>query len=288
MKVCLELFDRLILPILTYGSEIWSFENDQLLEKLHLKFRKYIAGLKTSTPKVMVYGELGRFPLSIHLKLKALTFWHKLVHSKTTKLSHRVYDCLLHLYSEKRYSSSWLLYIEDILNSCGLRYIWLLQGDDIPLDWLQVVVKNILEEQFICKWHTDMDASSKCDHYRKFKTIFEPEKYLQLVPPKIYKMILKFRTCNHKLPIEMGRYANIDRHLRICQHCNINRLGDEYHYLFQCTHPDIVAARQLYLPCYYRDNANVDKFYHLMQHLNNEKFIYSISKFIIIIFKVVH
>ena len=92
LKVCLELFDRLIVPILTYGSEIWSFEEDQLLEKLHLKFCKYIAGLKTSTPNVMVYGELGRFPLSIHLKLKALPFCHKLVNSKTTKLSHRVYD----------------------------------------------------------------------------------------------------------------------------------------------------------------------------------------------------
>jgi hypothetical protein len=30
-----KLFDTLILPILTYGSEIWGYENTKQLEKLH-------------------------------------------------------------------------------------------------------------------------------------------------------------------------------------------------------------------------------------------------------------
>jgi hypothetical protein len=33
-----KLFDTLILPILTYGSEIWGYENTKQLEKLHLQF----------------------------------------------------------------------------------------------------------------------------------------------------------------------------------------------------------------------------------------------------------
>ena len=287
IKVCFELFDILIVPILTYGSEIWSFEEDQLLEKLHLKFCKYVTGLKKSTPNVMVYGELGRFPLCIYLKLKALSFWFKLVGSKATKLNHRVYECLIHLHNAGIYSSKWLLYIEHILNLCGLSYIWLLQGEDISLEWLKHVVKNILEAQFVSQWHSIMDDSSKCDYYRNFKISFEYERYLDLVPSNVYKFILKFRTCNHKLPIEIGRYANIERYLRICRYCTTNTVGDEYHYLFECTHPDIVIARSLYLPHYYQANICVNKYFHLMQNLNTKHVIDYLSKFVRIIFDIV-
>ena len=38
----------------------------------------------------------------------------------------------------------------------------------------------------------------------------------------------KFRTCNHKLPIEVGRYTNTPRINRICHFCNNNTLCDEF------------------------------------------------------------
>jgi ribosomal protein L32 len=34
--ICMELFDIMITPILTYGSEVWGYENVSILEKLHL------------------------------------------------------------------------------------------------------------------------------------------------------------------------------------------------------------------------------------------------------------
>jgi hypothetical protein len=37
------------------------------------------------------------------------------------------------------------------------------------------------------------------------------------------------------LPIEMGRFFSIDRSERICDLCNKEELGDEFHYLFNCT-----------------------------------------------------
>jgi len=38
----LDLFDKMIVPILTYGSEIWAYEESKVIEMLHLKFCKYI------------------------------------------------------------------------------------------------------------------------------------------------------------------------------------------------------------------------------------------------------
>jgi hypothetical protein len=34
----LKLFDSLVEPIILYGSEIWGFENIQIMDKIHLKF----------------------------------------------------------------------------------------------------------------------------------------------------------------------------------------------------------------------------------------------------------
>ena len=44
----------------------------------------------------------------------------------------------------------------------------------------------------------------------------------------------KFRCVNHKLPIEKGRFYGIaiDDNDRVCELCNTNKLGDEYHYIF--------------------------------------------------------
>jgi len=43
----LELFNKMVKPILLYGSEIWSF---QFLEKVQLSFCTLLLKLKTLTP----------------------------------------------------------------------------------------------------------------------------------------------------------------------------------------------------------------------------------------------
>ena len=72
LDIQLELFDSLVLPILTYGCEVWGFENTNLIEKLHLKYLKYSLSLKLSTPTCMALGETGRFPVSIHINTRVV------------------------------------------------------------------------------------------------------------------------------------------------------------------------------------------------------------------------
>ena len=42
----LDLFDKIIIPMLTYGSEIWGYENIDILEKVHVQFCKLLLDLK--------------------------------------------------------------------------------------------------------------------------------------------------------------------------------------------------------------------------------------------------
>ena len=75
----LKLFDALVYPILMYSAEIWGFENKNIIEKIHLQFCKKILGVTTSTPNVMVYGKIGRYPIELQIKIKMLYFWNKIV-----------------------------------------------------------------------------------------------------------------------------------------------------------------------------------------------------------------
>ena len=46
--------------------------------------------------------------------------------------------------------------------------------------------------------------------------------------------LIKFRLPVHKLVIETGGHNGIDRHLRKCQICSLNKIEDEYHFLLEC------------------------------------------------------
>lgn len=76
------------------------------------------------------------------------------------------------------------------------------------------------------------------------------------------KCLCKFRCCNHKLPIEEGRFFGIDRADRICNLCNMNVLGDEFHYLVQCRFFD--EERKKYIQPYFFTHTNVLKLAELM------------------------
>lgn len=54
IDIQLQLFDSLVVPILIYGCEVWSHENCDLIEKLHLRYCKCILVLNNSTYRNMI------------------------------------------------------------------------------------------------------------------------------------------------------------------------------------------------------------------------------------------
>ena len=60
------LFDSYISPVLNYACELWCNLNETAyIESVHMKFLKYIWGIKASTYTHGVLGELGRFPIIV-------------------------------------------------------------------------------------------------------------------------------------------------------------------------------------------------------------------------------
>ena len=81
-----------------YGSEIWGLENIDII--LGKRFCKLILHLEQSTPNFMVhvYGELGRYPISVIMKVRMIIFWCRILNGKEFKLSYLLYKLMyIHL-----------------------------------------------------------------------------------------------------------------------------------------------------------------------------------------------
>ena len=239
----LKLFDSMVEPILLYGSEIWGFENLKIIQ-VHFNFCKRILKVRTTTPNYMVYGELGRFPLEINVKIRMVTFWRKLLCSE--KLSSYMYKLLFSLKQSDNCTFKWLEYIESIFNDTGMGYVFANQDST---DY-NIIIKQILQDQFIQKWVNESQLSSRGQFYSSFKEKFCFEKYLIKLPENSRIWITKLRTSNLKIPIETGRWHNIPVNERICHKCNEN-IGDEFHYMFVCKSPDLLFLREKFIPKYY-------------------------------------
>ena len=53
----LDLFDKLIAPILNYGSEVWGLNSAKAVETVHLSFCNRMLGVKQTTQNDFIYGE---------------------------------------------------------------------------------------------------------------------------------------------------------------------------------------------------------------------------------------
>ena len=95
------------------------------------------------------------------------------------------------------------------------------------------------------------------------------------------KSLIKFRTCNNKLPVETGRYTNVPYEQKKCPFCKIH-VGDEFHYLLECNEFDIV--RKKYVKKYFYKHPNIYKYKQLMTSKNNDVLI-NLSLFVKTIMK---
>ena len=260
-----DLFEKIVKPILLYGCEVWGLSNTDILERVHLKFCKLLLNLKKSTPSFMVYGELGAFPLDVFIKQRIVNYWSRILQAKENKYTNVLYRIMYVKFQNEDFRCPWLKFVKNIFDNCGLSNVWYFQGY-FDSTWVSNNVKRILCDQFIQKWKSEVDSSPKSLCYRIFKENFEFENYLDILENKDRVLLCRYRTCNHRLPIETGRWTNIDRNERYCLLCNSNKIGDEYNYILECQ--TCMHERKKLLGDYYCNRVNTVKFKMLFQSKN--------------------
>ena len=275
MDILIELFDQLVLPILLYGSEVWGFETIKDLELLHMKFCKQILNVRKNTANCMVLGELGRLKLEKYIESRMINFWCNLVHSGQDKLSGKVYSIMKILFEENIYQSPWIKKIKMTLDNIGMNNLWD-SCETTSREWVKNSVERRLLDVHMQNLSSAIFENSQSTTYRIFKQNLRFEKYLTDLPKKERITLCRFRCANHHLPIVAGRYSNTPRNMRFCNLCNLQSLGDEFHYLFEC--PFFANDRNLFIKKYFSRRPNTYKMDQLFNSTNT-KTILNLAKF---------
>ena len=95
LKLLLNLFDKMVVPIILYNSEIWGAyllrnkqilcENNEFLfgmknisEDQHIKFMKVVLGVYSKACNLAVRSKLDRLPLHIKIFSSVLKYWARI------------------------------------------------------------------------------------------------------------------------------------------------------------------------------------------------------------------
>ena len=289
IDLTLDLFHKIVAPCTLYGAEIYGFNKHcNKLEVLQHKYLKYALKLKNSTSRLMLLGETGFLPLEFYIKIKMMGFWVSLISGDRDKISFQMYLVSLTLYNEGLLKFEWLEFIESIINECGLSFVF---KNQLAYDkkWLKNFfmpkIKLALKDLFLQKWGNDVENSNKCFYYKHLHARPMLQNYLKILPKSAWIPIIKFKTSNHRLPIEIYSWSITfkERQKRLCTMCNSGEVGDEYHYLMIC--PLFKEARVKLIPKYFYVKPSVFKFLEIINSENRNVLI-NLSKFIKILFSV--
>ena len=113
---------------------------------------------------------------------------------------------------------------------------------NFSVNQLVCMVKKKLMRGFKTFWNKQRsNYDRKLDTYFTFKQEFKTEPYLKLEKFHLRKAICKLRISAHSLMIEAGRYTKSKRlscSERLCKHCNLNCIENEFHFITQCSFYD--------------------------------------------------
>ena len=262
----LELFDKLVTPILNYGSEVWGFGQTKQIERIHRLFCKQLLGVKTATQNDFVYGELGRtnyYTRRIYIIIK---YWFKVIYADERKYISQIYNVMLNDIADRQNIQNWASLVRNTLANLGFFEVWLAQGVG-DMNKFLLILKQRLADNFLQNWSERLEASSRASFYKHI-CIFQFQPCLDKVVTRKFRVALsKLRLSSHRLLIESGRWNRpqpIPREQRLCAICNY--LEDEYHLLFECSLYN--NERVGFLKPYYLRRKSMFKAVELMQSSN--------------------
>ena len=168
-------FDKKILPILLYASEVWDSQDIKDIEQVQYKFCKYVLGLPPKSINDVALGELGRVYLSsfaIHRKVK---YWLNILKHDDNRFTSICYKNMLAM-SENN-TPCWTTEVKQILFTAGFGDVWLQQGVEDESSFLVSFLERLTD---INKqtWKTNVNNMNRLSLYRLYKTHNDFEFYI--------------------------------------------------------------------------------------------------------------
>ena len=181
----LELFDKLVAPIINYSAEVWGFCKADKIETVHLQFCKRLLGVKQCSQNDFIYGELGRTSFQTKRYLMIIKYWLKIVLCPENRLIKIIYNMMLNDMESMQHKENWAKLVKQLLGCLGFNEVWVAQTvADVNI--FLSIVKQKLHDNFIQNWNSRLRESSRASFYSGISS-FHFQHYLNFVRTKKVK-----------------------------------------------------------------------------------------------------
>ena len=227
-----KLFDTQVVPLLTYSAEVWGLdENIDDIEKVHTFAMKRFCGVPLHSSNKLMYGETGRYPLTLKTAIKCVKYWIKLIRLPLNRLNRQAYDMLC--VQNNNGKINWVSRVQKLLTENGFGIVWLCQEVG-SIDIFVAEFKDRLILSFQQTWHWDISQNERYNWYFSFKQIFVSEYYFTCVREKYFRnafIRFRLRVCGLKAH-KMWFSTEVSQDTS-CPSCSAV-YEDEIHFLFKC------------------------------------------------------
>ena len=238
--VFFKLFDTRIQPILLYSSEVWGFDDCQTIENIHVKGMKMFCNVSAKTPNIMLYGDCGRYPLSISANIRAVKYWCKILRMEPSRYPAKVYRMMLQNIEKGR---NWAFKLRKFLIMYNFESIWLAQEVQNEHAFIKSV-KEVLMKSYHDEWVSQLYSSNRYLLYRQIKQQPTLENYLRLIDKKVFReMYIKFRMGVSELFNHKYRFRQ-DSPSMLCPSCREDE-EDDTHFLLECPAYEDLRSRHI-------------------------------------------
>ena len=228
-KCMFHMFESLIQPILTYGSDIWGVNatGRECVDKVLLWYLRLVLGVKATTSSVITLGECGIIPPGVICKVNAILYVERLKGLPESSIVKTVFKEQQRLHELG--FRTWYGKVCDLARSYGI---------NLESHNTKKFVKTTLLNSFKETWQSELQDINKnpiLRTYNMLKWEYKPEPYMYLVKSQKYRNALtKIRASSHILEIERGRYTRPKTPIseRLCPQCQV--VDDEHHFLTSC------------------------------------------------------
>ena len=246
-----RLFDAVVKPTVSYGSEIWgtlcsgglSLELKDM-QKLQLAFFRQICRLRNSVSAPIVFAELAEPPWLRIWWSQVIGFMHRLAKMSSDSLHADILSDNINDALHGASSHNWAAGIQKHYAHLGLASPFsggkLQNIDAHGFQRAMLAQEDSVWQGLAISPRTAPSARAKlCTYLRWFarpgKVSGEPYYELPMSITKL-RLLLHFRMGCHSLPVEQGRLgrSSVPRHLRRCTLCAARAVGDERHCVFDC------------------------------------------------------
>ena len=180
----LQLYNACIVPIILYGTEVWTHTSLDVLEQLQHKCLKRLMKLPTSTPKAATLIETGILPIKILVHRKQMSFHHKLKNSPES-LAGRVLE---QQEAAQPVSHSWSTHLQETLRRYNLQI-----NEELSQEQWKSAIRKPSQIVGVEEVNEAATGLSKLARLVQSKRQMKREEYLSSLPHYHARLIFKAR-----------------------------------------------------------------------------------------------